>query len=218
MTQRRRQLIAGISLIIGITIVLCTALSSWGYLPDVLAEWLGLMIGVATSPFFMELSCLIVGFILIISINQWRNQRDGDEFVTLAEPPPHPTTRIDMNPSQSPAESSGKTLHVDAFLRLACGDVSSLGKLAREYLDELHDALPDWQRLAQANEFQQLREQLHRSRGSAAQFGFERLTRLLEQTELPDHLETNGFDLSRFEQEVHAIEEALSQLLGAFEV
>lgn len=215
--KRMWQIIKGIGMLLGITAAICGTLVGWGHLPDVLAEWIGFMIGIATSPFFMELSCIVVGFVLVVSINHWRNQRDGDEFVTLPPEIPNSCPRTEMTPAATPTDSPRKVMNVESFLRLSFGDVPGLGRLAKEYLQEIRTALPGWTELASREDFQHLREQLHRSRGSAAQFGFERLAGMIEETELPGFLELHAFNAQRFETAINDVDDALSRLLATFE-
>jgi HPt (histidine-containing phosphotransfer) domain-containing protein len=215
--QRIWQILKGVGLLLGITVVICGTLAGWGHLPDLLAEWIGFMIGIATSPFFMEVSCIVVGFVLVVSINHWRNQRDGDEFVTLPQENQNPSPRTNMPPVATPPDTPRKVMNVENFLRLSFGDVAGLGRLAREYLAEIRSLLPTWAELAAKEDFQQLREQLHRSKGSASQFGFERLAWLITETETHGFLESNRFDTELFATEINAVDEALSQVMLTFE-
>jgi hypothetical protein len=41
--------------------------------------------GIVTTPFLLEGSMIILGFILVILINHWRQRREGDELVYLDE-------------------------------------------------------------------------------------------------------------------------------------
>jgi hypothetical protein len=42
-----------------------------------------MMIGIMTTPFFMEASFAILGLVTVIALNIWRQRKNGDEFVYL---------------------------------------------------------------------------------------------------------------------------------------
>ena len=89
--ERVRQVVAGVALLLGITALVCGALMGWRFLPGLLGEWAGLMIGVMTTPFLMEASFVILGLFVVFGINHWRRKRNGDECVYLEElGDPHP--------------------------------------------------------------------------------------------------------------------------------
>lgn len=80
-----RSILVG-AMICGATAVfLCGLLLSRLYLPGLFGEWFSLMVGVLTSPFIMEFSLIILGFVLILGINTWRRHREGDEFRYLEQ-------------------------------------------------------------------------------------------------------------------------------------
>lgn len=83
--NRGRQIAVGVSILVLITLLVCGALIGWRYLPGLLGEWIGMMIGVMTTPFFLEASFVIIGFTLVMVINHWRQRRDGEELVFLEQ-------------------------------------------------------------------------------------------------------------------------------------
>lgn len=83
--ERRKQIAIGVAIIGLITVTIVTVMLGWKYLPGVFGEWIGFMVGVMTTPFFLEGSCLFFGFMLVIFLNSWRRQREGDEFVYLEQ-------------------------------------------------------------------------------------------------------------------------------------
>ncbi len=44
-----------------------------------------MMVGVMTTPFFLEATFIFIGLVLVFAINHWREKRDGDEFVYLEQ-------------------------------------------------------------------------------------------------------------------------------------
>ncbi len=83
--NRCKQIGVGASILGLLTLVVCGALIGWGYLPGLLGEWVGLMVGVATTPFILEATFVVIGLILVLIINHWRRQRAGDELVYLEQ-------------------------------------------------------------------------------------------------------------------------------------
>lgn len=81
--ERKKQIAIGGGILLTLTVLICLALTGWRYLPGLLGEWIGTMIGALTTPFILEASFVILGFILVIAINTWRRHKDGDELVYL---------------------------------------------------------------------------------------------------------------------------------------
>ncbi len=70
---------------IALMVVVTGLLTGWRLLPGLLGEWVGTMIGILTTPFFMEASFIILGLVIVIGLNLWRQHKDGDEFVYLEQ-------------------------------------------------------------------------------------------------------------------------------------
>lgn len=85
--ERIKQVAVGVSLILTLTGVVLGLLLGWRSLPGLLGEWLGFMLGIMTTPFLLETTFVILGLIIVISLNTWRRQQEGDEFVQLDESP-----------------------------------------------------------------------------------------------------------------------------------
>lgn len=83
--NRVRQVAVGVVILVSLTLAVCGALIGWRYLPGLMGEWIGMMIGVMTTPFFLETSFVIIGLMVVFAINHWREKRDGDEFVYLEQ-------------------------------------------------------------------------------------------------------------------------------------
>lgn len=79
------QIAIGSGILVLLTLVVCGVLMGWGYLPGVLGEWVGTMIGAMTSPFLLEASFFVIGLCLVVLLNHWRRKRDGDELVYLEQ-------------------------------------------------------------------------------------------------------------------------------------
>lgn len=83
--ERTRQIITGASILLAITVVFCTLLLGWMHLPGLLGEWIGMIIGIMTTPFFLEASFLLLGLSIVIFLNTWRRHKHGDECVYLEQ-------------------------------------------------------------------------------------------------------------------------------------
>lgn len=81
--NRSRQVLVGVAILVVITLSVCGALIFSRYMTGLLGEWLSLMIGIMTTPFFMEASFLILGLIIVIGLNTWRRRKEGEELVFL---------------------------------------------------------------------------------------------------------------------------------------
>ncbi len=82
---RAKQIAVGAAIILVLALTVCGCLLGWGYLPGLLGEWVGTMVGVLTTPFFMEASFICIGLTVVVALNSWRQSRDGDELVYLEQ-------------------------------------------------------------------------------------------------------------------------------------
>ena len=99
------------------------------------------------------------------------------------------------------------------FVKMAHGDPAWLGDLAVHYFEETRRTIPAWVALLEARNFTGLREELHRCKGGASMFGFERIRMMMLACEAPKTLETRGFDVAAFQHELAAAENALSRMM-----
>lgn len=81
---RVRQAAKGIGIVIAVS-VLFVGFQFGRFLPGLTGEWFARMGGMLTTPFFMEFGIFVMGFVLLLTINHWRQKREGDEFVYLEE-------------------------------------------------------------------------------------------------------------------------------------
>ncbi len=83
--ERVKQVVVGAVILLGLTVVVVTLLTGWRYMPGFVGEWIGTMMGIITTPFFMEASFAILGLVIVIFLNHWRMTKDGDELVYLEQ-------------------------------------------------------------------------------------------------------------------------------------
>ena len=140
--NRVKQIAIGVGFLMLLMLVICGALLGWGYLPGLLGEWVGLMVGVVTTPFLMEASFVIMGLMVVVLINHWRRKRDGDELVFLEQLegdegsgalPEHASWAIYR---EKPLDGETPSLLEQAEGALAIGDVDS----AAEFIGEMSES------------------------------------------------------------------------------
>lgn len=98
------------------------------------------------------------------------------------------------------------------FIKMAAGDLAGLRQLAFDFFHDTRMQMAGWGHLLEAGNFGELREHLHRCKGGASLFGLERLVALIGSVESPRALESRGFDLAVFENELSAAERAVVAL------
>lgn len=108
-----------------------------------------------------------------------------------------------------------RTINRPQFLKMAYGDVESLKELATDFFTDTREHLPEWQSLLDAQDFTQLRHELHRCRGGASLFALDRLAAMVASRELPGALEEHGLDLALLARELEAAEKAVSEMSDA---
>lgn len=82
--SRRRQIVIG-ALIISAVGLLAIVLWLGRAIPGIFGEWFGVLAGVASTPFLMEATFVVVGLMIVLGLNAWRQRREGDEYVYLEQ-------------------------------------------------------------------------------------------------------------------------------------
>jgi len=123
--ERTKQVLAGVGVIIGFSGLL-VLVAMGRFLPGLGGEFFARILGIISTPFLMELILAAMGLVLILSLNHWRQRREGDELVYLeevqdptSEMPGRPRGRIDPKPPLRPEQASATDLLEGA---LAIGD------------------------------------------------------------------------------------------------
>ena len=142
--NRRKQIAIGAGILGALAVAVCSALIGWRYLPGILGEWIGTMVGVMTTPFLLEGSFVAIGLTLVVAINHWRQKRAGDELVYLDQVdgaadtvglPEHATWAVYR---EAPLEGIVPSLLTQAEGALAIGDYDSaveiIGAMAEQEL------------------------------------------------------------------------------------
>lgn len=83
--ERVKQVAIGAGILVVLMVSISGLLIGWPLLPGLLGEWIGTMVGVMSTPFFLEGSFICIGLLIVFCVNIWRRRRDGDEFVYLEQ-------------------------------------------------------------------------------------------------------------------------------------
>jgi hypothetical protein len=81
--SRRRQVAGAVAIFATILLLLLGLLIGRRYVPGFLGESLAGVAGVLTTPFILEAAFLVLGLLIVMTLNQWMQLREGDEFVYL---------------------------------------------------------------------------------------------------------------------------------------
>ncbi|TAG09261.1 MAG: hypothetical protein EAZ42_07450 [Verrucomicrobia bacterium] len=99
--ERIKQVCIGGGAFLLIAIVMPVSLFSSGRLPGVLGESYSKAIGALTTPFIMETSFVILGFVAVVAINGLRRKKDGSDFVSLDDFVEQPAAKPDLKEEKS---------------------------------------------------------------------------------------------------------------------
>lgn len=118
---------------------------------EVLAKAVMMVAGALATPFILESSIAIVGLVVVLVINQWRLQKDGDGWVYLAKTEPDAasvTAGADTPPQRldSVVMPSAPDANLDFGARLAVVEGYVELGLAQEAMDHLKMLSPEEQR------------------------------------------------------------------------
>jgi hypothetical protein len=83
--SRKRQILVGVAILCAVAVGFTSLLLFWRQIPGWVGESVGMVVGIMSTPFFMEASFVILGIIIVVGLNTWRRHKEGDEFVTMEE-------------------------------------------------------------------------------------------------------------------------------------
>ena len=87
----------------GLTLIVVVGLMGWRYLPGIWGEWIGMIVGIMSTPFFLEASFIFIGLSIVLIINHHLQKRAGDEFVDMEV---SDSVRMSTTPKAEPKPSS----------------------------------------------------------------------------------------------------------------
>ncbi len=85
--KRVSQVLLGALLLLILAILAGTVVIGCHHLPGVFGQWAAFMVGLMTTPVFLEISAFLVGLMVVFAINHVREKREGSELVDLEFPP-----------------------------------------------------------------------------------------------------------------------------------
>ena len=83
--NRGKQIAVGGLIMLLISVCVISLLIFWRVIPGWVGETVGLLAGVISTPFFLEGTFALLGFLIVILLNSWRRKAAGDEFVEVDE-------------------------------------------------------------------------------------------------------------------------------------
>jgi len=96
--ERPKQVLAGTAVIGGVSGPLML-LAVGRFLPGLGGEFFARILGIITTPFLMEVTLFVLGIVVVMTLNNWRQRRDGDELVYLDE--------LQRAPDEPPDDAQG---------------------------------------------------------------------------------------------------------------
>lgn len=83
--NRGKQILVGGAIVLVVASVVISLLLFWRQIPGLFGESVGKFVGIMSTPFLMETSFIILGFLIVLSLNIWRRHKEGDEFVSIEQ-------------------------------------------------------------------------------------------------------------------------------------
>jgi hypothetical protein len=85
--NRGKQVLVGAAIMFLVSGSMVGMLMGWRFIPGWVGESVGTVAGIMSTPFFMEASFIVLGLVIVLALNIWRRNREGDELVFLEERP-----------------------------------------------------------------------------------------------------------------------------------
>lgn len=83
--NQKKQIVVGAAILLLLAFLAAGVVIGAHSIPGVVGEWISMMVGLMTTPVFLEISAFLVGLMVVLAINHWRQIRNGDELVYLEE-------------------------------------------------------------------------------------------------------------------------------------
>jgi len=83
--ERVKQVAIAAGILLAVTGGVMALWLGWRQVPGPLGEWLGMIVGIMSTPFFLEASFVVLGILIVMVLNAIRRGRDGDDFVTAEQ-------------------------------------------------------------------------------------------------------------------------------------
>lgn len=83
--ERVKQMAIAVGILLAVACGVVALWLGWMRIPGPVGEFLGMVVGIMSTPFFLEASFVIVGILILIVVNAIQRQREGDLFLTPEE-------------------------------------------------------------------------------------------------------------------------------------
>lgn len=83
--NRGKQVAVGGVIIFVFMSAVTSLLLFWRYIPGWVGESVGKVAGLISTPFILEASFFVMGLGIVVLLNSWRRNKDGDDFVEFEE-------------------------------------------------------------------------------------------------------------------------------------
>jgi hypothetical protein len=102
--ERPKQVLAGVAVIAGFSGLLILV-AAGRFLPGLGGEFFARILGIVSTPFLMEIILGVSGLVLVMTLNHWRQRREGDELVHLDELSATPEERAERESAANDPEN-----------------------------------------------------------------------------------------------------------------
>jgi uncharacterized membrane protein len=99
--ERVKQVAIAIGILLAVACGVVTLWLGWMHIPGPAGEFLGMIVGIMSTPFFLEASFVVVGVLIVMAVNAVRRHRDGEDFVTVEQLAARETARGQGAPAGS---------------------------------------------------------------------------------------------------------------------
>jgi uncharacterized membrane protein len=104
--ERVKQVLIAMAILAAVACGVVTLWLGWMHIPGPAGEFLGMIVGIMSTPFFLEASFVVVGVLIVIVVNAVRRHRDGEDFVTVEQLAARETAGEQGAPAKSRQQAS----------------------------------------------------------------------------------------------------------------
>lgn len=102
--ERVKQVLIAIGILLAVACGVVALWLGWMQVPGPVGEFLGMVVGIMSTPFFLEASFVLLGVLIVMVVSAVRRHRDGEDFVTLEQLDARESARCgDPPPASAPA-------------------------------------------------------------------------------------------------------------------
>lgn len=83
--ERVKQVAIAVGILLAVACGVVGLWLGWMRIPGPVGEFVGMVVGIMSTPFFLEASFVILGILILMMVNAIQRQREGDLFLTPEE-------------------------------------------------------------------------------------------------------------------------------------